>query len=199
MIEMSPLTLQCQSCSGSLGALLSALTQENGSDGRKGCLFNVSRAQMEGSRQGIHLQSRLSSQSLGRALKALGRNGESQNTRRKRKPTRIRCDTNRWVFAARPPQSAGSCWRICCISLFPHQHIFFRCSNWFWGFLFRSTCRNGFRQPMPETQSLLQFHQQATALTGIWDPKPSKAHRLCLRTDSHCLKRETELSAADLK
>lgn len=75
---MSPVTLQCQSCSGSLGALLSALTQENGSDGRNGCLFNVSLAQMEASRQAIRLHTRLSSQSLGRALKALKRNGESQ-------------------------------------------------------------------------------------------------------------------------
>lgn len=124
MIEMSPLTLQCQLCSGSLGALLSALTQENGSDGRKGCLFNVSPAQMEESRQGIHLQSRLSSQSLGRALKALGRNGESQNTRRKRKPTRIHRDTNRCVCAACPPQNAGSCWGICCISHFFHISTF---------------------------------------------------------------------------
>lgn len=47
MIELFPLTLQCQSSLGSPGALLSALTQETGSDSRKGCLFNMSPAQME--------------------------------------------------------------------------------------------------------------------------------------------------------
>lgn len=48
---MFPRTLQCQSSLGSPGALLSVLTQENGSDGRKGCLFNMSPAQMEEQRK----------------------------------------------------------------------------------------------------------------------------------------------------
>lgn len=42
MIEMFPLTVRCHSSPGSPGTLLSALAQENGTDSREDCLFNMS-------------------------------------------------------------------------------------------------------------------------------------------------------------